>query len=216
MRTNTKNQSTAALNSWRIGIYGGSFDPIHNGHLRAARAARASLQLDEVIFVPTGIPPHKGAGHSAAPLHRYAMASLAIAEEQGFRVSDIEVRDETPSYSVDTVGRLIDAQPLATEWYFIFGDDCAANLHRWKGLDELLRRVHFISVPRHGLHAQIQLQQSVSTLEISPYHANSSDIRQALANGMTRGLPLAPPVISYIIEQGLYGCPGPNQRNQDG
>jgi nicotinate-nucleotide adenylyltransferase len=191
----------------RIGIYGGSFDPIHNGHLRAARAARDALQLDEVVFVPTGIPPHKRDGHFASPLHRYNMACLAIADEPGFRISDIEVLAEIPSYTVDTVRQLVDSRQQATDWYFIFGDDCAANLHRWKGLDELLQRVRFISICRHGLHPQPHLRQSVSTLDIPGDATKSRDIRKALTDGNTPGLPLAPKVLSYIEQQGLYGCP---------
>jgi len=198
----------AVENSWRVGIYGGSFDPIHDGHLRAARAAREAMKLDEVVFVPTGVPPHKAAGHHAAPQHRYNMASLAIADDPAFRICDIEVRAQAPSYTVDTVRYLVNAEPHVTDWYFIFGDDCAANLHRWKGLDELRKRVHFISIRRYGLDPQTPVRQSVSTLEISPDTTRSRDIRQALANGISLGLPLDPQVLRYIIQRRLYGFPG--------
>jgi len=212
MPPDTKVHSIAAKSSYRVGIYGGSFDPMHNGHLRAARAARESLQLDEVVFVPTGIPPHKAVGHSATPLHRYNMVRLAIEDEPGFRISDIEVRSEKPSYTVDTVRYLTTAQPRVTHWYFIFGDDCAANLHRWKGLDELLQVVQFICICRQGLHPAPHLQQSVSMLKIPPDPTRSSDIRQALATGLTLDLPLAGQVLAYIERQGLYGCTRPDSR----
>ena len=207
--TGAKERADAATNRRRVGIYGGSFDPIHSGHLGAARHAQKALQLDEVVFVPTGVPPHKAAGHWAAPGHRCNMAKLAIADEPVFSVSDIEVQSATRAYTVDTVRSLVNAQPQVSDWYFIFGDDCAANLHRWKGLDELLQRVHFISICRHRLQPEPHLQPFVSTLEVPPDPASSRDIRQALANGITSALPLASPVLAYIEHRGLYGCHGP-------
>lgn len=189
----------------RVGIFGGGFDPIHEGHLHAARAARDVLQLDAVLLVPTGVPPHKAGGHRASSGQRCEMARIAVAAEPGLAVSDIEACAQTPSYTVDTVRALADLHPQVTDWFFILGDDCAANLHRWKGLEELLRRVRFVNVRRHGRCPDEALRASVDTLDVPAFPAASSDIRRALAAGEWSGLPLAPGVLAYIRRHGLYG-----------
>lgn len=193
-----------AVSGRRVGLFGGGFDPIHQGHLSAARAARDAFELDTVLFIPTGVPPHKSAGNHAPASDRCAMLRLAIAGEQGFAVSDIEVRSTQPSYTVDTVRALIVANPQVSDWFFIFGDDCAAKLHHWRGLDELRRRLRFISIRRNGVLADAGVRDSVLLLDLPAHPAASSDIRQALARRECAGLALPDAVLSYIQQHGLY------------
>lgn len=193
----------------RIGLFGGGFDPIHNGHLHAARAARDAFALDTVIFIPTGVPPHKASGNQASAADRYAMTQLAIVNEAGFAVSDIETRSTLPSYTVDTLRALIAENPEATDWFFIFGDDCATKLHHWKGLDEMRQRVRFISIRRNNLTPADSVRDIVDTLDVPPFPAASSDIRRALASqddalGESANMPVPAAVLSYIRQHRLY------------
>lgn len=188
----------------RIGIFGGSFDPIHDGHSRALRAAREQLQLDRVILVPTGVPPHKTDGHRASPDHRSAMVRLATDGEPGLEVNDIEALAHERTYTVDTVRTLVARHSDAESWYFILGDDCAANLHRWKGLEELTQRVRFASIRRRGVAPHPSVRAYVDNVEMSPFPAASTDIRRALAAGHKSQLPLARAVVDYINRHGLY------------
>lgn len=198
----------------RVGLFGGGFDPIHNGHLCAARAARDAFELDTVLFIPTGVPPHKSDGNHAPVSDRCAMLRLAIAGEQGFAVSDIEARSVQPSYTVDTVRALIAANPHVSDWFFIFGDDCAAKLHHWRGLDELRRLLRFISIRRNGLLADAGVRDCVALLDLPAHPAASSGIRQALAGRECAGLPLPGAVLSYIQQHGLYSIPVASMRER--
>lgn len=120
----------------RLGLLGGTFNPIHLGHLILAESFRERLSLDQVLFVPAGIPPHKDTHGIAAPLHRYAMVSLAVAGHPAFAASDVELRRSGPSYSVDTV------EMLAGEWpgsrlFFLMGSDTFLDLPSWRTPERL-------------------------------------------------------------------------------
>ena len=120
----------------RVGVLGGTFNPIHLGHLVLAESFRERLALDRVLFVPAGTPPHKGAAGIAPALHRYAMASLAVAGHSAFTVSDVEVRRPGPSYSIDTL------EALAGEWpgarlFFLMGSDTFLDLPTWRTPERL-------------------------------------------------------------------------------
>lgn len=196
--------SSDTIHGRRIGLFGGGFDPIHNGHLHAARAARDAFELDTVVFIPTGIPPHKATGNEAAAADRCAMVRLAIAGESGFAVSDIEVRSASPSYTVDTLRALIAANPDATDWFFILGDDCAAKLHQWKGLDEMRRRVRFISICRNKVTPDTSVREIVDTLDVPPVPAASSAIRRMMSQEENADVPVPAAVLSYIRQHRLY------------
>ena len=114
----------------RLGVFGGTFDPIHLGHLRAAENARECLELDRVAFIPAGIPPHRTEPSSSA-LDRYAMTALATAGHPGFAVSDVELRRDGPSYTVDTVAGLRQESPEA-EVFVIVGSDTFPEMATWK------------------------------------------------------------------------------------
>ena len=132
----------------RVGLFGGSFDPVHNAHLALARAALAELQLDEVRWVPAGQPWQKARALTAA-VHREAMLRLALAGEPRFVLDRTEIRRPGPSYTLDTVRELAAAQP-GTEWFLIIGHDQYAGLHTWNGWQELLARVTLAVANRPG------------------------------------------------------------------
>lgn len=191
----------------RVGLFGGGFDPIHDGHLSAARAARDGCELDTVLFIPTGVPPHKSEGNHVAASHRCAMLRLAIAEDYGFAVSDIEARSRQRSFTVDTVRTLVTANPQVSDWFFIFGDDCATKLHHWQGLDELRSLVRFISIRRKGSLADASVRNTVAVLDLPAHPAASRKIRQALARDYAANVPVPETVLRYIQLHDLYSIP---------
>jgi len=133
----------------RIGIMGGTFDPVHLGHLAIARAARDAIQLDGVVWIPARIPPHKQGRAVASATDRLAMLRQAIEGEPGWSISEIELLREGPSYTVDTLRALRTSQP-DVEWCFIAGADSLFELHAWREIAELLRLCRFITVARPG------------------------------------------------------------------
>ncbi|MDR0547858.1 MAG: nicotinate-nucleotide adenylyltransferase [Deltaproteobacteria bacterium] len=132
----------------RIGLFGGSFDPIHYGHLRAAEELAESFRLDKVLFVPAGQHPHKNPADSADFRHRLAMVKLAIADREGFLVSDIEERLPKPSYTVNTIRVLTEREP--GQYFFLVGYDSFRYIQTWRGYLELLRLVPIIVFHRPG------------------------------------------------------------------
>lgn len=132
-----------------VGIMGGTFDPIHCGHLLAAEQAREQAGLDEVWFMPTHIPPHKTRDGLTPAAARLKMVELAIADHESFRVTDIELRREGPSYTYDTIVQLI-AQFPACRFSFIMGGDMVEMLPKWHRYEELRRLIRFIGLARPG------------------------------------------------------------------
>lgn len=130
-----------------LGVLGGTFDPIHNGHLAAGLRAQEALQLDRVMLVPSHIPPHRGAG--AAPAHRLAMAELAAQAQDSWAASDIELKREGPSYTFDTLTSLRDGS--AAQFFFIIGADAFAEIATWSRYPAVLDLAHFIVVARPGI-----------------------------------------------------------------
>jgi nicotinate-nucleotide adenylyltransferase len=133
----------------RVGILGGAFDPIHLGHLDAARAALRALALDQVLFVPTHVPPHRGAPR-ASSYHRFAMAALAIQPEPAFVLSDLELRSPGPSYTAVTLRRLQASGLTASQLFFITGVDAFAEIATWYDYPAVLDASHFVVVSRPG------------------------------------------------------------------
>ena len=132
----------------RIGILGGTFDPVHYGHLDAARAARRALALDEVLLMPSREPPHKApSGHVSAD-HRLAMTSLAVALDRELRASDLELRSSAPSYTSRTLQRLAEDGYDPSQLFFILGSDAFADIAQWYDYPDLLDRGHFVVVAR--------------------------------------------------------------------
>ncbi|MFC1582081.1 nicotinate-nucleotide adenylyltransferase, partial [Planctomycetota bacterium] len=170
----------------RTGLFGGTFDPPHNGHLRAAEACREGLSLDRVIFIPACIPPHKSARRLTAPSHRLAMLQTALAGDSGLEYSDIEIQRQGMSFTIDTIRAFTDPQ---TELFFITGSDSLAHLHLWKEVGLLLEtcRVIIISRPGFSLEFPAVLQSALSPealknlkdqiLELDTPDISSSQIR---------------------------------------
>ena len=135
----------------RIGILGGTLDPIHFGHLDTALAAREALALDRVVIIPSRIPPHRQAQPLASPYHRFAMAALAVNGVEGLLVSDVELRAPGPSYTADTLMHYRDGLGLeASQIFFITGADAFADIATWSRYPEVLDLAHFVAVSRPG------------------------------------------------------------------
>ena len=134
----------------RIGIFGGTFDPIHLGHLIVAETIMDEFSLDRVVFIPAAVPPHKLGKDISAAHHRYMMTMLAICSNPRFEASDMEMRRTGPSYSRDTLAELIREHGEDTDFYFIVGADSVASLHTWNRIEELLSMCHFVGASRPG------------------------------------------------------------------
>ena len=217
-----------------IGLLGGSFNPIHNGHLHIANYVYNILALDRVIFIPTGDPPHKSASSLAPAHHRLAMVKLATEPHKYFVVDDREARSSKVSYSVDTVSQLKKEFPRGTELGFIIGLDAFLDLQSWKQATHLLDNCHVIVCSRPGvtftqlqsmpllppipqpslynlnkqnisrLDISIPSGSSVTLLSIPPCEVSASHIRQQVALKRPIGHWLPPTVESYIIQHQLY------------
>lgn len=197
----------------RIGILGGTFDPIHNGHLYIAENARHFMQLDEVVFIPSANPPHKTKKNITAAHHRLAMCSLAIANNSHFSVSDIELRRTGLSYTLITLQELQGLYGESTDIFFIIGADMLMDLPNWYQAAELLENHNFIAVARQGLDlsaissSSILLQQyshKLTLLNILPLDISATAIRRTLAQGAKIRYIVPEAVYNYIIDMKLY------------
>ena len=133
----------------RIGILGGTFDPIHWGHLEAAFAAETALNLMRVMVVPSSLPAHRPQPH-ASSFHRFAMVALAVGGRAGWRASDLELRDESQSYTSATLDKFHERGYKASELYFILGSDAFADIATWMHYPAILDRAHFVVISRPG------------------------------------------------------------------
>ena len=207
----------------RIGVFGGSFDPVHNAHLALARLALVELQLDELRWVPAGQPWQKARGLTPA-VHREAMLRLAMADEPRFTLSRIEIERGGASFTLDTVREMQAAQPDA-RWFLVIGQDQYAGFQSWQGWQELLARVTLAVAnralpgrPGAALSADTEVQRVAhEAMALPMMDVSSTDIRGRLAQrqgqGQGRGQgidDLVPPAVARYIEQhNLYqGQPG--------
>lgn len=137
-------------NRTRIGVFGGTFDPIHYGHLRAAEEARELFALDRVLFMPAAMPPHKTQRRVTQASHRLEMVRRAVAGHPAFQVSDLECERQGASYSVETLGLLRQREGPGAEMYFLVGLDAFLWIHTWKSYQELFTMTHWIVLDRPG------------------------------------------------------------------
>jgi nicotinate-nucleotide adenylyltransferase len=163
----------------RLGVLGGTFDPIHFGHLDAAEAARSALALDEVLFVPSHDPPHRPVHPHATAFHRFALVALAIDNRTGCRVSDLEVRRPGNSYTADTLRSLRAAGWQPWELYFILGADAFAEIATWYEFPAVLDGAHFIIVARPGATIEAALARTPPNLR--------TRVRAVAADGAAAG-----------------------------
>jgi nicotinate-nucleotide adenylyltransferase len=187
----------------RIGVMGGTFDPIHHGHLVAASEVADRFELDEVIFVPTGHPYHKS-GVSKAE-HRYLMSVIATAANPQFTVSRVDIDRPGPTYTKDTLTDLRAAEPDA-EWFFITGADALEAIAGWKDVDQVFAMAHFIGVTRPGFQlSDSALPAGAATLvEIPAMAISSTDCRRRVASGQPVWYLVPDGVVQYIGKHRLY------------
>lgn len=188
----------------QVGLYGGCFNPVHEGHIAAARGACNALQLDRVIFIPSGHPPLKGDAGLAEGTHRLNMLQLALADDARFSTSAIEIERSGPSYTVDTVRYFHNALPDKTQLFFLLGDDCIARLPRWKGIDELHTMVRFAVLPRESGSKPYDDPRLIR-LALPRFAVSSTQIRAICAAGEIPGADLLhPDAARYIARHSLY------------
>lgn len=182
---------------------GGTFDPIHNGHLVCAEEARCQLELDEVIFVPAGNPWQKGGVSSAED--RYLMTVLATASHENFSVSRIEIDREGPSYTLDTL-RAFRSFYEDVELFFITGADAVAEILSWRDPDAVLNEAHFVAATRPGYDIKNMepVLEKVSVMHIPALAISSSDIRARVASGRPVRYLMPWEVAQFIATRGLY------------
>jgi nicotinate-nucleotide adenylyltransferase len=188
----------------RLAIFGGTFDPIHNGHLAIAREAARQFDLDRVLFIPAGRPPHKAAGPRASYEHRLRMVELACAPDPRFEPSRLEAGSQT-SYSIDTIGKVRASLASDDELYFIMGADAFAEIETWHRWRDVLRSVEFIVVSRPGRQYNVPAGARVQGLDNLELQASSSEIRERLARG-DFDVDVPPAVLAYIRQHHLYAA----------
>jgi nicotinate-nucleotide adenylyltransferase len=187
----------------QIGILGGTFNPVHIGHLAAAQTVMDALKLDRILFVPSFFPPHKSRRDVIAAKHRLAMVRLAIKDNPGFDASDAEIRRQGKSYSIDTLLELKRLFPGKTKFYFIVGSDMLAGLKNWRRIDALARLVTFAVVDRKG-YANIKTPYRIRHVGMLDLGLSSSYIRQQLKSGRSVKYLLPEKVELYIKKKRLY------------
>ncbi len=198
-------------------IFGGSFDPVHWGHLNIALQAHAQVGLERVLWLPAGHPPHKAHRPVTSVAHRLAMLELATAPWPSFVVSDLDTRRPGPSFAAQTFSELR-AHYLHVSWFWLLGSDAFATLPRWYCADELVTGCHWLVVPRRQgqlLQATAQRVQrhfaeqgltlAWSALQMKPLRVSSTQVRQACARGASLVGLVPEAVLTYIATQGLYG-----------
>ena len=218
----------------KIGLMGGSFDPVHAGHLRAAEEISERLALDEVIFIPTLVSPHKSSETMAAPSHRLNMLELSAKRNPRFRVSDMELRREPPSYTIDTLRALKRSGP-ENGYYFIMGCELFSEIDTWKDFAELFNYSNFVVLRRPGydfadsaspipLALENDFRYSYSDkgmdvfahkssnelffVDIAGIRVSSTEVRELACRGNSLRYLVAREVEGYIAENGLYHLEG--------
>lgn len=197
----------------KIGLIGGTFNPIHHGHLILSEYVRENFQLDKVIFIPTGLPPHKSATVVEKPEIRLEMTKLAIEMNQFFSVSDIETYREGISYTIDTITELKNLYPT-DQLYFLIGADSLFELPTWKYYEQLISKTNIIVVNRPGgannlIGAKIkeyedQFGGSIIEVKSPLIDISSSDIRNRVKDGKSIKYLVPNNVEEFILQKNLY------------
>lgn len=197
----------------KVGIMGGTFDPIHIGHLVTAEAVRIEYNLAKVLFIPAGNPPHKQQSIITPAIHRYIMTVMATYSNSHFFVSGIELERSGPSYTIDTVKTLIDCYGTSTEFYFITGADAVKDLSTWRDIDDLLDLCYFVAATRPGCINYIDQvikqfgdkgRRSIQRLATPELEISSTDIRERVKKGRSIKYIVPKSVENYIYKEGLY------------
>jgi nicotinate-nucleotide adenylyltransferase len=209
----------------RIGLFGGTFNPVHIGHLRCAEEIREQFALSRVVFVPSCMPPHKKQP-SVSPSHRCEMTRLAIADNPCFEFSDIELKREGSSYSYDTIEHFLRQEAPASKLFFIIGSDAFREIHTWRNYPDFFEKCGFIVMSRPGIpfpspfnlprvsdEGFVRLNEDtyehrsgnrVCFARVSALDIASSEIRSRIAGGRSISYLVTAGVERYIHENGLY------------
>ena len=185
---------------------GGTFDPIHNGHLVCASEVAYRFDLDEVVFVPTGAPWQKQDREVSPREDRYLMTVLATAGNPAFSVSRAEVDREGPTYTRDTLAQMRETLGEKADLFFITGADALAQLLTWRDTDELFRLAHFVGATRPGYVADVAAfpAGSVTLVEVPALAISSTDCRDRVRRGAPIWYLVPDPVVRYIAKRDLY------------
>ncbi|RKS73856.1 nicotinate-nucleotide adenylyltransferase [Motilibacter peucedani] len=190
----------------RIGVMGGTFDPVHHGHLVAASEVASRFELDEVVFVPTGEPWQKPERAVTPAEHRYLMTVIATASNPRFTVSRVDIDRAGPTYTIDTLRDLRTQRDPGDDFYFITGADALAQILSWKDADELFALAHFVGVTRPGHHLSgdgLPVGR-VSLLEVPALAISSTDCRARVRGGDPVWYLVPDGVVQYIAKHALY------------
>jgi nicotinate-nucleotide adenylyltransferase len=197
-----------------IGLMGGTFDPIHIGHLVTAEEARQQFSLDYVIFIPAGLPPHKDKEQVSPAEHRYLMTILAVMSNPSFIVSRVEVDKKEPSYTIDTIRYFTTHGAPGANLFFITGADAILEIFTWKDYSALMNQCTFIAVSRPEYPLEKlgemteklcpEMKSKIHLLEIPALAISSTFIRKRAALGKTIKYLTPEPVEQYIKKHGLY------------
>lgn len=219
----------------RIGILGGTFDPIHWGHLEAAFAAETALKLQRVLVIPSHVPPHRDAP-SASGYHRFAMVAHAVAGRSGWRAADLELRLDAESYTADSLRKFHDRGYAPAELFFIIGADAFTEIQSWKDYPNVLEAAHFAVVSRPGfpvndlphrlpsladrmvrppLDAISHLDPMIVLIDSPTSNVSATQIREKRAHGETIAGLVPDPVRQHIEQHGLYTSQTPGRRASD-
>jgi nicotinate-nucleotide adenylyltransferase len=209
----------------RVGILGGTLDPIHVGHIETALAVRRTLGLDQVLVLPSRVPPHRSSQPHASRYHRFAMAALAVIDIDGLAVSDLELASPGPSYTADTLARLHAAGLEASRLHFITGADAFAEIETWRQYPDVLSLAHFVVVSRPGTPVDELRQRlpalaarmmpasaatmvadraSILLLDAATPDVSSTEIRRRIAAGESLEGLVPAAVARHIAKHGLY------------
>ncbi|MFA5523925.1 MAG: nicotinate-nucleotide adenylyltransferase [Tissierellales bacterium] len=198
----------------KYGIMGGTFDPIHVGHLVIAEEIRCKFKLDKVIFIPAGNPPHKDSSRITSGEHRLQMTLLATISNPFFDVSTIELEKEEITYTIDTIKEFRTSCMDTAEFYFITGADSLLELSTWKDVDQLLSMCKFVAATRPGFQLEkietkvreleSKYNKGIYTVSVPALQISSTDIRKRIKEGRAVKYLLPESVESYIIKHKLY------------
>ncbi len=186
----------------KIGILGGTFNPVHIGHLILAEEAREKIGLDKIIFVPTYLPPHKNNSGIASAGDRFEMIKIAVRGNKSFLVSDVEIKRQGKSYTIDTIRELKKKYPK-DELYFISGSDLLKYLEEWKDLSEILKIVKFVVATRPGYPLE-NIPSYISTVSIRAVDVSAFEIREAIKENKSFRYLVPESVSGYITKKKLY------------
>jgi nicotinate-nucleotide adenylyltransferase len=215
------------MSAARLGVFGGTFDPIHLGHLDAADAAQRVLRLDQIVFVPSHDPPHRPLDPHASAFHRFALVALAIETHPSYRASDMELRRDGPSYTTETLQALRHRGWGASQLFFILGADAFAEIATWHQFPAVLDAAHFVVIARPGMtldgaaartpHIATRLREPEASLAEGPgtfvflveartRDVSSTMIRARLDAGQSIDDLVPRAVARHIVAHRLYGA----------